>query len=217
MHVNRYLMQYDFTGNMQSRFKSLSYILMATLYPTVSVIRQHQRGRPRIDFTFLDTILTHPIHIFLLLPHIVIPSHVEPKQAKLKSIFTDFYISFSLFFCSCFSGRLNNRFKSFILVLAVNQTIDLSRSSSSSLFQFKHQTTPNTFKSSQVKPSQAKQNQAIPLQVQAPFYCRQSIMPDAKTIRAYKASLLKYLPFLDCVHHPQHRHYTGLSHYVLPI
>jgi hypothetical protein len=41
-----------------------------------------------------------------------------------------------------------------------------------------------------------------PFQVQAPFECRQSIMPDAKTIRAYKASLLRLLTFLGGVQHP---------------
>jgi hypothetical protein len=34
-------------------------------------------------------------------------------------------------------------------------------------------------------------------------------MPDAKTVRAYKASLLKFLSFLDGMQHP--RHYKAMD------
>jgi hypothetical protein len=50
--------------------------------------------------------------------------------------------------------------------------------------------------------SLTKQNKAKSFQVQANFDCRQSIKPEAKTIPAYKASLVKFLYFLDGTQHP---------------
>jgi hypothetical protein len=53
---------------------------------------------------------------------------------------------------------------------------------------------------SQAKPRHSKSK---PFQVQATFDCQQSIMHEAKTVRAYKASLLKFLSFLDGTQHPR--------------
>jgi hypothetical protein len=76
---------------------------------------------------------------------------------------------------------------SFVVVFAVDSTID-------SRFV--------TVLAVDYKPSQAKSSQAKSFEVQATFDCQQSITPKAKTVRSYKASLVKFLSFLDGTYHP---------------
>jgi hypothetical protein len=183
VHLNRYVVQQDFTCK---HAVSLFAIVTFFFLPTVShFLRDSAVDRAFYVFRYC----THQVHNFLSPSHkLRLRAKSSPvSQSTIVSHYIFFCISFSLFFCCPFAvdSTIDSRF--------VPSQVKSSQVKSS-------QINSSQVKSSQVKSIQVKSSQVK--SIQATFDCQQSIMPEAKTVRAYKASLVKFISFLGGTKHP---------------